>query len=366
MCTPVSRDGTHGIGYTSYMTTRTPFGSERRWGLAFHRGAIGMIAALILLSSGLPSGGLATILVASLVAVFVGAPLASSELARPSQPAKTGLTRALALTQEYVLVFVAGAFSGSFAGTLGGGFIAVAMWALLGMALVRFGSVTPAVISALAMIALVGAGISVIADQPWSLLEPHWNTVQQWGPTAVLMGLIAPAAGLSAWTRDAHIPGARRMPWATSGLVMVACLATALMLAGQFETGTQPLGILVVHSLAIAAVAAGSLDQGAADGVFRRVIVGGVSTLWFATVGAASIEHVTGPMLAATVLVGAVFVARRRDRHLVGAIIAATLAIAAVLVGMPPLPDATGPAVAVALSMVAAVWVVGTHSLVRR
>jgi len=102
-----------------------------------------------------------------------------------------------------------------------------------------------------------------------------------------------------------------------------------------------------------------------ADGVVRRVVLGGSFTVWFATAGHSGVEHAVVALLGLALTMGTAITAWA-SKWSVLPWLGVVVLVAALILGTPPLPADTFGAVAVAATGVSLVWIVGTRALVKR
>ncbi len=322
----------------------------------------------IQVESSLWLGGLAPLAVATIVAAFLGVPVAMSEWRLGPLPTARPFTWSLG---ETLLLLAVGATVGaSFSGSGLPGLAAMLFgWPLLGLAVFRFGYWLGGVLVLLATVATLAlVGLSVPTFDGWTLLEPHWETWRQWLPWSVIAGLLLATAGLGRWAEaPPALPGHRRVPWATTGVGLLTATAIAFGAAFTAE-GHSPssfdvalLTVLYQVALSVTALA------GPAEGARRRVGTALVASLWFAGPGAAGLALFWQFLLPVglSITIGSLAM-RLRGQSSWTAWAASAAALGAALYGWPGVPAGTIDAAAAAATLVGIVWIVGTRTVIAR
>jgi len=90
--------------------------------------------------------------------------------------------------------------------------------------------------------AFVGGITQAAADfhPPWTLLEPRWNDLAAFFPSAIGVGLTLAGAGWGMWRPERRPPAALRLPWLTGALGLFALLFAGCMAGIRFESSSSP------------------------------------------------------------------------------------------------------------------------------
>jgi len=311
---------------------------------------------------GLWAGGLAPLAVAATIAAFVGLPLARAEWRLGPDPQ----ARTRPLGETLVLIAVAAVIGEQLAHT---GVVALLVlvvgWPLVYVAVSRFGHWAAAIAAAAATLWTLGvAGFCWVRFAGITLLEPHWETWQQWLPWSITAGLLLATAGLGRWAEapDA-IPGYRKVPWASAGLGLLVTLAACVVVSTVVEGSPSTRTLAIVAGPMAVALCAAALE-GSPGGGRRRLGIGLAASLWFAGPGMGGLAvfwRVLLPLgLAANI--GALAL-RARGQVRVTAWVGSVLAVVAAWLGWPGIPLATLDAAAAAMTLVGLVWIVGTRGV---
>lgn len=217
------------------------------------------------------------------------------------------------------------------------------------------GVVVPCAVGAAALIALLGAA----PWNPWTLLEPHWETAGTWWATAMAAGLVLAAAGLDAW--DSPREGAaRRYPWIAVGAISVVAVGLVVTRASNFEVDVPHNGALVVVALAVVAGMTAVMRRAEDHRWWRTAVLGSAATLWFGGPASAGLDTWWGTVLplGMALAIGLASSSRTGHQRWTGLLVAA-VAVAAAL-GGPGLPEAPAAAAALSAVVVAMVWAVAS------
>ena len=320
---------------------------------------LGLLAALQV-DAALWMGGLAPIGVAALVAAAIGIPLVSETWRRG--PQQDPLADTIGETLLLVAVGAAIAAVASSAGALGAlgvivGFPVIAV-------LVNYGGLwVGGVTTGIALAWTLGMGVFCwFRYDGLTLLEPSWFAWQDWLAWSLTAGLLLTTAGLGRWAEaPAAVPGHRRVPWATTGLALLAVIAAAIIAASVAE-GAAPRGLWISVAALMATALSTTALVGPQTARRRRLGIGVIATLWFLGPGGPGIALFWTTLLP----VGLALAIASRTRQSAGrtsapGVLATGVALTAAVLGWPGLPDGTWTAAAAAATLVGLVWVVGTR-----
>ncbi len=324
----------------------------QRWTPLVSAGVALALAAHLVLSSA-PSGGLAPLAVAALVAASVGVPLARQEW-RGRGPDLPEGAREL---QDVLSVLVVASLVAPFLHDHPWALVpAAGAWLLLPLA--RGRGPWPA-LATLGLATLVSLG-GLRAAAPWTLLEPGWTTWSHWLPLALSTGLLLAGAGLGSWRSAPREPGAERLPWAVAALALLLGTLTLLGAGSAWESpphslGPWPVGVLLIATLA----ALLGLARQPTLGSGWTALAGAAATLWLAGPACGALDLWWGSLLPlGLALVFGSRAWRQTDPGRLLPALAAVVALVAAVLGWPGLPG-PGASAAAAVVAVVAVWVLG-------
>ncbi|MBT3222145.1 MAG: hypothetical protein HN348_23980 [Proteobacteria bacterium] len=313
------------------------------------------------------SGGLAPLAIAAVVALFIGVPLANIERRTQSFATMKWSPTATGLAELLTLMLIASLMAPLMTSTVA----IFACW-LLAWVFGRWFPV-PTIFIMVLVTALCVLGVLALSVQtaaPWTLVEPHWEGTLDWLPWALTAGLLLAAAGLGHWAEGPSlVPGSRRAPWAVAGTALGVVLATTYRHGVTWESLIDTdlwgiiLSVLGLFTAAVAIIGRGP-SKSRRD---HRALLGLALTLWFFGPGepAANLFWPTLLPLGMAAIIAFVGLANRGVSRWFCAL-ATVMALTAALVGWPGLPNRPADAAIVALTIVAAVWLVGTQQALAR
>ncbi len=338
---------------------------------------LAMVPAFALLLPAQATGGVAPLVIASIVALAVGAPAAGAEwrTAKEHDPVVRAIGKGLADLVGIVAVSAMLAALVRAHGALGGA-LGLAAWAAGGVLAGR-GAWT-AVPAALGL--LVAAGGTAwrlwATPEPFTLLVPQWASWGSWLGPAVLAGLWAGGVGHGQWSYGpVRRPGQSRAPWAGAGLTLLLAAVLTVAHAARFEASLgaarsaldDPL--VAVAGFLVLASAAASVVERPTEAMSSRVRLGAgaLITLWFSVPAFGALPFGWNAVLPFAMVAAGGLVMRRATpsvRPLLG--VAAGLAALAGVAAWPGAPDGIGNAFLAGLSLAAAFWWVATRATLAR
>lgn len=344
----------------------------------------GAVAASVYAPGLIDAAGVAPFALAAVVALLIGAPLASLR-AGTSDPASAPVARA---TDHTLRAAMGAALAWPLAQPAGTGDLG--QLGLAAVAVVGAGVVL-AWVPAMSMASGDGAGMSTgtrrtlaawtiglvtawgalrvlegfdagAPADPWTALLPAWRPTTAWWPQAVLLGLALPALGSRTWTGMGR-RGARaaRLPFLTAGVGVWLMLAIVGVLAMAYPGAFADAGGPVWSHLVLSACgAAWLLARSPADARNHRlaeIIAWGV---WFLVAGTTAVTWMWWTLLPFVLGISLAPGARQgpdvsRALHGVGA---AGFVVCGI-VAFPGMPEGMWPAAACALTVVGLVWRTG-------
>jgi len=308
------------------------------------------------------TGGLAPVAVAALAAGFLGVPLARAEWRLSGDPHPVA-----GPLGETLVLLAAGAVAGQLVAE-GPPLAWVALfigWPALAYAVGRWGAWVGGGLALVVTVwALTWGAFCGLRTPGVTLLEPHWETWQQWLPWSLVAGLLLATAGLERWAQaPAAVPGHRQVPWAAAGLGLLVTLSASIVAAAAAE-GTATEGAMTVLTapmgVALCAVALG----GRRPGQLRHLAIGFLTSLWFAGPGSGGLDVFWQAILPLGLAVNLALLAlRARGQVRITAGLGAGAALFAAGLGWPGIPASALDAAAAAATVVVLVWIVGTRGL---
>jgi hypothetical protein len=341
--------------------------------------AVGMVAPPLLLPL-LEQGGLAPVAIAAVSALLVGAPAAVVAWKVSEAPLAPAPLRAAVGSAGELAACLWAACGVAAALGEGPGWLPWVLVPLVwgaGALLSRL----PRALALVAGLSVVGllavAGRALVADAPWTLLEPHWDGWTRYAGPAALAGALLSGLGLGAWTQGVRRPpGERHAPWAAAGLGLLAALALLVERSARYETG---LGALSAPGPLVTVLLLGLLSAGIGAWLTREValkaprlplvpaLLGMLLTLLLAGPAAGALPLVASalvPMLVLCELLSCAVRSGGADRVLLG--IAALLVVSATTLGWPGLPARILDAALLGGFVVGTFWFVATRSVLAR